>query len=40
MKANFPFKLLLAAAVLNAPLLRAETPKIEPTNAAVEAALK
>jgi len=39
MRANFPFKLLLAAAVMNAPLLRAETPKVEPTNA-VEAAAK
>ena len=40
MKANFPFKLLLAAAVLNTPLLRAETPKVEPTNAAEAAAKK
>jgi len=40
MRANFPFNLLLAAAVLNAPLLRAETPKVEPTNAAEAAAKK
>ena len=40
MRANFPFKLLLAAAVLNAPLLRAQTPKTEPTNAAEAAAKK
>jgi len=40
MRANFPFKLLLAAAVLNAPLLGAQTPKTEPTNAAEAAAKK
>ena len=40
MRANFPFKLLLAAAVLNTPLLRAQTPKTEPTNAAEAAAKK
>lgn len=40
MRANSPFTLLLAAAVLNAPLLRAETPKVEPTNAAEAAAKK
>jgi lysophospholipase L1-like esterase len=40
MKTNFPIKLLLAAALLNAPILRAETPKVEPTNAAEAAAKK
>jgi lysophospholipase L1-like esterase len=40
MKTNFPIKLLLAAALLNAPILRAQTPKTEPTNAAEAAAKK
>jgi len=40
MKTNFPIKLMLAAALLNAPILRAQTPKTEPTNAAEAAAKK
>ena len=40
MKIKLSFRLLLAAALLSGPVLRAQAPKIEPTNAAEAAAKK